>query len=208
MCRVDCPEAANLSGFGLRQSELTSRRKDGLRLIFKLPTILSPPELVLKAEKATLTRLSPLQDEVKLTRPRLVFDQNFSLPFLFSRTVLDRRQRDAAPFRFAYDAQDRGGLYLEGVFNVLQTQKVSLTLFPQIFIQRIIDNRQGGISLGNLSNYGLRTRLDAELSPSTFLRGSAELTSFDAAQFEDSLRASVRVRQILATPIGSSYFGV
>jgi len=162
----------------------------------------SPPELVLKAEKATLTRLSPLQDEVKLTRPRLVFDQNFSLPFLFSRTVLDRRQRDAAPFRFAYDAQDRGGLYLEGVFNVLQTQKVSLTLFPQIFIQRMIDNRRGGIGLGNLSNYGLRTRLDAELSPSTFLRGSAALTSFDPAEFEDSLRASVRVRQILATPIG------
>ena len=162
----------------------------------------SPPELVLKAEKATLTRLSPLQDEVKLTRPRLVFDQNFSLPFLFSRTVLDRRQRDAAPFRFAYDAQDRGGLYLEGVFNVLQTQKVSLTLFPQIFIQRMIDNRRGGIGLGNLSNYGLRTRLDAELSPSTFLRGSAALTSFDPAEFEGNLRASVRVRQILATPIG------
>ncbi|MEX0269372.1 DUF3769 domain-containing protein [Leptolyngbyaceae cyanobacterium UHCC 1019] len=162
----------------------------------------SPPELVLKAEKATLTRLSPLQDEVKLTRPRLVFDQNFSLPFLFSRTVLDRRQRDAAPLRFAYDAQDRGGLYLEGVFNVLQSQKLSLTLYPQIFIQRMFDSRQSGFGLGNPNNYGLRTRLDAELSPSTFLRGSAALTSFDPAEFEDSLRASVRVRQILDTPIG------
>ncbi|WP_171573560.1 DUF3769 domain-containing protein [Leptolyngbya sp. Cla-17] len=162
----------------------------------------SPPELVLRAEKATLTRLSPLQDEVRLTRPRLVFDQKFSLPFLFSRTVLDRRQRDAAPFRFAYDAQDRGGLYLEGVFNVLQSPKLSFTLYPQIFIQRMFDNRQGGIGVVDPSSYGLRTRLDAELSPSTFLRGSAALTSFDPAEFENSLRASVRVRQILATPIG------
>jgi hypothetical protein len=162
----------------------------------------SPPELVLKAEKATLTRLSPLQDEVKLTRPRLVFDQNFSLPFLFSRTILDRRQRDAAPLRFAYDAQDRGGLYLEGVFNVLQSQKLSLTLYPQIFLQRMFDSRQSGFGLGDPSNYGLRTRLDAELSPTTFLRGAAALTSFDPAEFEDNLRASVRVRQILRTPIG------
>ncbi len=162
----------------------------------------SPPELVLKAEKATLTRLSPLQDEVKLTRPRLVFDQKFSLPFLFSRTVLDRRQRDAAPLRFAYDAQDRGGLYLEGVFNVLQSPKLSFTLYPQIFLQRMFDSRQSGFGLGDPSSYGLRTRLDAELSPSTFLRGSAALTSFDPAEFEDSLRASVRVRQILDTPIG------
>ncbi len=162
----------------------------------------SPPELVLKAEKATLTRLSPFQDEVKLTRPRLVFDQKFSLPFLFSRTVLDRRQREAAPLRFAYDSQDRGGLYLEGIFNVLQTDKVSFTLYPQIFIQRMFDSRQSGFGLGDPSNYGLRTQLDAELSPSTFLKGSVALTSFDPAEFEDTLRASVRVRQILATPIG------
>jgi hypothetical protein len=132
----------------------------------------------------------------------LVFDQKFSLPFLFSRTVLDRRQRDAAPLRFAYDAQDRGGLFLEGVFNVLQTDKISFTLFPQIFIQRMFDSRQSGFGLGNPDNYGLRTQLDAELSPSTFLKGSVALTSFDPARFENSLRASVRVRQILATPIG------
>jgi hypothetical protein len=162
----------------------------------------SPPELVLKAEKATLTRLSPFQDEVRLTRPRLVFDQRVSLPFLLSRTVLDRRQRDAAPLRFAYDAQDRGGLYVEGVFNVLRSDKVSFTVYPQIYLQRIFDNRQGGFSLTDPSNYGVRTQLDADLSPSTFLKASAALTSFDPSEFENSLRASVRVRQILATPIG------
>ena len=162
----------------------------------------SPPELVLKAEKATLTRLSPLQDEVRLTRPKLVFDQKLSLPFPFSRSVLDRRQRDAAPFRFAYDAQDRGGLFVEGVFSVLQTEKISLTLYPQIFIQRIFDSRRGGIRVFDPDNYGLRTQLDAELTPSTFLKGSVALTSFEPARFENSLRASVRVRQILATSVG------
>ncbi|MBF2027450.1 MAG: DUF3769 domain-containing protein [Oscillatoriales cyanobacterium C42_A2020_001] len=162
----------------------------------------SPPELVLKADRAVFTRLSPLRDELVATRPRLVFDQKVSVPLLQRRLVFDRSEQEPAIVRFGIDGQDRGGLFVEGIFNVLRTERVSFSLYPQIFLQRmILDSESEG--LGDPDNYGVRATLDATITDTTFLRGRASLLSFDADEFSEKLRASVRLQQILLpTPYG------
>jgi hypothetical protein len=158
----------------------------------------SPPELVVRADRAKLTRISPLQDEVRATRPRLVFDQRVSIPILLSRTVIDRRKRQPPLVRFGFDDADRGGLFIERPFEFIFSDRVQLTLTPQYFLQRaILDSSDGGPFA--LSNYGLRARLDATLSPRTTLLGTAVFTSFDPDEIPEEVRASVRARQLIGT---------
>jgi hypothetical protein len=162
----------------------------------------SPPEFVFRADKAVLTRVSPLTDEVVATRPRLVFDQKVSVPFLRRRFVLSRAEQEPALFRFGFDNQDRGGLFLEGILNVINTGKVNFSIFPQIFLQRMFlgETSEG---IGDLNNYGVRAALDVNITDRTILRGRAALTSLDFDEFENRFRASVRLeQQVLPMPLG------
>ncbi len=161
----------------------------------------SPPELVLKADKATLTRLSPLQDEIRAERPRLVLDQKVSIPILPSRLLIDRSPRQPGLIRFGIDGEDRGGLFVEGNLRVIESGKVNFSIFPQIFLQRMVSG-SGSTGIGDPNNYGIRSTLDVALSPTTFLRGRAALTTVDPNNFSDKLRASVRLQQIINTGIG------
>jgi lipopolysaccharide export system protein LptA len=167
----------------------------------------SPPELVLRADQATLTHLSPLRDEVRATRPRLVFDQRFTVPLLVSRTVLDRRERQPPLLQFGFDERDRGGFFIERTFQTLNSPTFSLSLTPQFFVQRAFFNgSKTGVSATDEStgvfdpnNFGLRAKLDGLLSPSTQLTGNANLTTLDPSEFEDQARASLRLRQLIGT---------
>ncbi|MDX2240186.1 MAG: DUF3769 domain-containing protein [Leptolyngbyaceae cyanobacterium bins.302] len=169
----------------------------------------SPPEFVLRADKAVLTRLSPLEDEVVATRPRLVFDQKVSVPILRRRFLLSRAEQEPAFFRFGFDNQDRGGLFLEGILNVISTSKVNFSIYPQIFLQRMFFPAEGQDSdgVGDLSNYGVRTALDVFLTDRTTLRARAALTSLDFDEFEERFRASVRLEQLLL-PTRYGYHGL
>ncbi|MBD2020051.1 DUF3769 domain-containing protein [Leptolyngbya sp. FACHB-36] len=155
----------------------------------------SPPQLVLKAPRAKLTRLSPLRDELRATRPRLVFDQRVAIP-LISRVVFDRRQRPPALVRIGFDDGERGGLFVERTFEPIRTETVRLSLTPQVYVQQGIFN-SGGPFDG--SNYGLKGDVDINLGPRTSIRGSAVLTSLDFREVEDKLRASLRARQLVGT---------
>jgi len=177
----------------------------------------SPPELVLRANRATLTRISPLEDEVLLTRPRIVLDQRISLPFLRRRFVLSRAEQEPAFFRFGFDSQDRGGLFVEGIINVISTARVNFSIYPQIFLQRMFLGNAFGIGtpgtnvtgIDNLNNYGVRSNLDVFFSDRTTLRARAALTSLDPDQFENQLRASVRLEQLMfPTPTGFHRLGL
>ena len=156
----------------------------------------SPPELVLKAEQATLTRVSPLRDEVRTTRPRLVFDQRLTLPFFVPVIALDRRQRSPALFRFGYDDQDRGGVFIERTFDVLSSNTVRFTLTPQIFLQRALSN--GGNPF-KAENFGFKAGLKIDPGPSTSIRGRVSFTSLDVNDLENNVRASLRARQLVGT---------
>jgi lipopolysaccharide export system protein LptA len=156
----------------------------------------SPPELVLKSEEATLTRVSPLRDEVRTKRPRLVFDQRFTLPFFLPVFALDRRQRSPALFEFGYDDEDRGGLFVGRTFNVLSSNTVRFTLTPQIFLQRAITN--GGNPF-KAENFGFQAALNVTPGPLTDVRGKVSFTSLDFSDLENNVRASLRARQLVGT---------
>ncbi|MBD2037608.1 DUF3769 domain-containing protein [Leptolyngbya sp. FACHB-321] len=154
----------------------------------------SPPELVLKAEQATFTRVSPLRDEVRTKRPRLVFDQRLTLPFFLPVVALDRRQRSPALFQFGYDDEDRGGLFIERPFRVLSSDTVRFTLSPQFFVQQAILN---GGSPFKAENFGLRGSLEVNPGPLTSIRGRVSFTSLDLNDLEDNVRASLRAQQLV-----------
>ena len=157
----------------------------------------SPPELEIRADEASLTRLSPLRDEVRAKRARLVFDQGFSLPLMRSRVLLDRRQRDPSLFQFGYDQGDRGGLFVQSNFEPISTEAVQLSVTPQFFIQKALTDSNGAIF--DPSVYGLRAKLNATVSPKATLLGTANFTSLDPSEISETLRANLQFRQLVGT---------
>lgn len=155
----------------------------------------SPPELEVRADKVTVTRETPLRDRIKTERQRLVFDQGVSLPIPKDEQVIDRNRREVTPglFSIGYDGDQRGGLFIERGFKVINTEGVTFRIAPEFFVQKAVQGNAGNIP----SLFGLKTSLGATLSPRTTVEGSGLLTSFDFNDLEDNLRASLRLRQLL-----------
>ncbi|MFB2835209.1 DUF3769 domain-containing protein [Floridanema evergladense] len=156
----------------------------------------SPPELEIRTPRAVLTRESPLRDVVTTVRPRIVFDQGFSLPLLQSRFVFDRTEREPPIARFGYDDGDRGGLFIEAPLTYYLGPKVRLRLVPQFFLQRAIT--QG---FGNPAElFGLRTLVNAGLTERTAVVASVIVRNFNFWEEPNSkIRASLRAQQIIGT---------
>ncbi|MGL6282261.1 MAG: DUF3769 domain-containing protein, partial [Microcoleaceae cyanobacterium] len=131
----------------------------------------SPPEIELRANQATFTKLTPLKDELITTNSRLVFDQKYSVPLFRKRTVIDRTERKPFPVQFGYDQKDRGGFFVQGSFNPLPTGKFDLKLTPQFYIQRAINGSDGG----NADLFGLKANLTGNISPQTKLFARADI---------------------------------
>ncbi|MFW5762995.1 MAG: DUF3769 domain-containing protein, partial [Coleofasciculus sp.] len=168
----------------------------------------SPPELELRAQTARFRRISPLVDEIVATRPRLVFDQGLSVPTFRNRVIIDRREREPGLLQFGFDDDDRGGLFIERSFNIVNTPGVRFQVTPQYFLQRAVlgennpnapEKNDGGLL--DPSSFGLKARLDATFTPRTTLRASATFTSLDPDEFEEELRASVRLQQVIGTDL-------
>jgi len=149
----------------------------------------SPPEVEVRADKATLTRLSALQDEVRTSKARLVFDQRLSVSLLRDRLLIDRTEREPAIVSFGFDDSDRGGLFVERRFKPIATEKISLSLTPQFYFQRAL--KEG--KFFDESIYGLKADLNVKLTSSTLLRGKANFVGFN--DVGDTARASLRVAQ-------------
>lgn len=156
----------------------------------------SPPQLILEADEATLTRLNPLQDELRAKYPRLVFDQRVTLPLPLSRTIIDRGERQPPLFQFGFDNEERGGVFIQRPFNLITTPKLRFTISPQIYIQRAIFDSD---SLTDLDNFGAVAKLRYDFNPRATFRGYAALTSLDLGEYEANLRASARYRQVVGT---------
>ena len=155
----------------------------------------SPPELELRADKLTLTREAPLVDRVTTQRQRLVFDQKFTVPIPVDQQKIDRRKREVTPAIVSpgFDGDKRGGLFIERGFTVIDTDQARLSVTPQFFIQKAVET--GTADVGAL--FGVKSSLNAVLSPKATLQGSGELTSFDLSKVDENLRASLRLRQTL-----------
>ena len=153
----------------------------------------SPPELELRASDVTVTREAPLIDRIRTQHQRLVFDQKVSLPIPVDNQKIDRREKKVPPIiSVGFDNGKRGGLYVERGFQPINTDQARLTVTPQFFVQKTLENS------GNVADlFGIKSKLNATLTPKTQLEGTGELTSFDLNKVEDSLRASLRLRQTL-----------
>jgi Protein of unknown function (DUF3769) len=151
----------------------------------------SPPELELRSNRVTFTRLSPTRSEIRARRPRVVFDQGFSLPLLRDRLVLDSSNRDSGLAQFGFDQEERGGFFVERTFEVVSTPVFNFSLTPQILLQRSFDQRD----FLSADSFGLTARMNANLSPGTSVLGNASFNSLDFNDLENSLRASLRARQ-------------
>ncbi|MEG4588017.1 DUF3769 domain-containing protein [Microcoleus sp. MOSTC5] len=159
----------------------------------------SPPEFEYRARRATIRRISPTAEELVTTQPRLVFDNRVKIPVYPRRQVFDSRQQNGPCLTFGYDGGDRGGLYAECGFEVLQNGPVRLTLTPQIYLQRLV--AENGGNPFSPDSYGLKARLRASLGPRTRLDGSAIFLSFENFPNlpENSFRGNLRLQQSIGT---------
>ena len=165
----------------------------------------SPPELELRAQTATFTRFDTLVNRLTTTKSRLVIDDSLTLPLLVSSFVFDGRPNRAGLFNIAFDGDERGGLYIERSWNILEREKVSWDFTPQYFIQRAIspttfdfsESDEGGLDLDTL---GLQSKFTANLNPRRNISADLSLTSFDLSDFEDNLRANVGIQQTVGNP--------
>ena len=151
----------------------------------------SPPELELRSNRVTFTRLSPTRSEIRAHRPLVVFDQGLALPLFRDRLILDSNKRDSGLVQFGFDQTERGGLFVERTFQVIANPVVNFSVTPQILLQRSFDQRDFFAP----SSFGLTSRLNANLGRNTSIVGNAVFTSLDFQDIENNLRASLRARQ-------------
>jgi hypothetical protein len=155
----------------------------------------SPPELQLRAAQVTLTREAPLVDRVRGQNSRLVFDNKFALGIPRNQQKLDRRRRDVTPAiaSLGFDGDLRGGLFIERSFTVVDTERTSLQVTPQFFVQKAVQD--GNTNVASL--FGVKTKLNVVLNSKADIQGNGELTSLDLSKVEDNLKGSLRLRQQL-----------
>ncbi|MEL7510523.1 MAG: DUF3769 domain-containing protein [Cyanobacteria bacterium J06554_3] len=160
----------------------------------------SPPEVELRADSLILRNLSSTQDELLLKRPRLVFDQGFSLPLLRSRILLSRgsinpEDLNPVPIPLGIDGRDRGGLFLGRKIPIVASDRLRFSVTPQFFITRAFSGDTS--SPIDLRNFGALASFSAALSPSTTLLGDADITSFNFDEITDNIRSDFRINQQL-----------
>jgi Protein of unknown function (DUF3769) len=153
----------------------------------------SPPELELRSPKVVITRISPLRDELKATKPRLVLDQRLKLPLLRDRIVIDRRKRPPGLFQIGFDSDERGGLFISRSADVFTTANWQFTLTPQFLVQRAIVDGLGPKS------FGLKAELKGQLGPRTSILGKGSLSGLNFGGSEDLFRGSLRAQQLIGT---------
>jgi hypothetical protein len=163
----------------------------------------SPPELELRAESATYRNIAPLVDEVTFTNSRIVFDQSLSIPTFQDRLIIDRRPRQPGLFSIGYDGRDRGGLFIERGFKIIDTQNVSFEIKPQYLLQRVFlpdtfetdDDIDEDVSPLSPSAFGLVSDLEIGLGERTSLKAVGSFSSLDFDNVDDNLRARVELQQ-------------
>lgn len=156
----------------------------------------SPPELVIRGDTATLTRLTEFQDELFVENARLVFDQSFSVPLFRERVLLNRGEQDANPFfvTIGFDGRDRDGLFVERTFTVAESGPWELQVTPQFLVQRATGE---GDSNGFIDNIGLEVDLTGALGPTTAADFNASFAGLDLDNLDGRLRANAQIRQEL-----------
>jgi hypothetical protein len=153
----------------------------------------SPPELEVRADAATLQQTTPQANRLKTKGSRIVLDQKARVPLLFANDfTFDRRPQQPGLFRFAFDGDERGGLFIERNFRVIDNDVVSLKFKPQYYLQRVLSGN--GDILG-ASVFGLDTNFSAVVDPRTNFLVRASIFGFD--NFEENIKGKVTLARKL-----------
>ena len=161
----------------------------------------SPPELELRAETATFEQLDSLRGKLTTAKSSLVIDNSFRIPLLAGGFVFDNRSRSPGLFSVGFDGDERGGLYIERTWNLINQERYSWNITPQYFLQRALfpttfsfsDEAEGGVF--DSASFGVTSRIQANLAPRTNFATNFDLPSLDLNDFEDNLRAKVELQQ-------------
>jgi lipopolysaccharide export system protein LptA len=151
----------------------------------------SPPELEIKADRIQFKTVNTEEDEVTLSSPQVLLGGNLNLPVVKDRFVLNKLGKDTNPLDIGYDGDERGGVYIERSLYPIFNRDLRLTVTPQYFIQRAITQ----LKPIDTSVFGVRTKLEANITPSTILQASAALTGISTNNLSENLRAKAVVTQ-------------
>ena len=161
----------------------------------------SPPELEVRADTAQLQKVSR-GDELRTTKSRIVFDDGISLPIFLNRLVFDSRPRRPDLLNFGVDNDERGGLFIERSFTIINNESVQWSITPQYFLHKALfpnflrsSDEEGDGNLISPEVFGVKTQLNVGFGPRTNLNGSLALTSLNLNNIDQELRGTVRLQQ-------------
>ena len=161
----------------------------------------SPPELEVRADTATFKKINEEIGELTTSRSRVVLDQRTNLPILRNSLVFDNRPRRPSIIQLRFDGEERGGLYVERRIELVNSEKVRLSLSPQYLLQKAIFpdsfsvtnstelDKKGG--LFNPAVFGFNTVLEAEVAPRTNVLATTDLPSLELSDINNKLRAKL-----------------
>jgi hypothetical protein len=153
----------------------------------------SPPELQVQADRAQFKTISEEEDEITTVNGRITIEDNFNIPLIRDRLLLNKLGKDPNPFNIGFDDDERGGLFVERNFYPIFDRNLRVTITPQYFLQRAITNWK----FIDSSVLGVRGSVEATLSPDTSLEASAAIAGVDLSRIGNNLRAKASVKQNL-----------
>lgn len=161
----------------------------------------SPPELELRGNRVSFVPISAEEDELCVDNPRLVFDQGLSIPLVRRCYLLRQGQLPPDTFNplvvsIGYDNRDRDGLFIGRDFTVAQAGDFRVTVAPQIYLSRWL---QEGDGLLDFDNFGVVVRGQGRLDPRTSASGFLSVPGLDLQNFGNRARANLRVQRLVGT---------
>ncbi len=158
----------------------------------------SPPELELRAENAKFRQIGPSKDELVASDLRLVFDDGFSIPIPRERIVFDGRERGLNLVNVGFDGDERGGLFIEREFPIIEADQWDFSLTPQYFLQQGIFDK----TLTDPEVFGLKANLQGRFSPRTALSVNAALIGISDEIFQENFQGRAQLQQAIGRDEG------
>jgi Protein of unknown function (DUF3769) len=157
----------------------------------------SPPELQIKAERAQFKTINSEEDEVTISSGRITIENNFDVPFVKDRFVLNKNDKESnlfslgIPFNIGIDADERGGIFVESNFYPVFDPRFKVTVTPQYFIQRAVTN----LNFLDSSVFGIKANVEGDLTPDTRIQASGSLASLNLNKLSSNLRAKASIKK-------------
>jgi lipopolysaccharide export system protein LptA len=163
----------------------------------------SPPELEVTAATANFQQIDANVSRLTTTKSRVVIDRRVALPLLVSTFTFDNRPQQPGLFNIGFDGEERGGLYLERTFSLINRDRITWTITPQYFLQRALiptafgfsEKEDGGIF--DPAVLGLTSQFDTTISPRTNIQASTSITGFNTGDLADELRTKVTANRLV-----------